>query len=495
MSEPTNPDHPTESAPAVPEQSENEIRAQRLRNMERLKELGYDTPFGHAFPNDGNLDQIAETFEAEKPVRIAGRLVAKREMGKSIFAHLQDSTGRFQIYLKKDIVGEAAFDAFKVVDIGDTIGGEGTLFLTRTEEKTANLTSWHLLSKALLPLPEKHAGLTDVETRYRKRYLDLIANEEVREVFTRRLHIVREMRSYLQERGFLEVETPMMQLRAGGAAAKPFVTHYNALGTDMSMRIAPELFLKRLLVGGYNKVFELNKNFRNEGLSRNHQPEFTMLEIYEAYGDRETMAELVQGLILYVADTVIGSRQVGTESHPVNLDNFRTVPYKDLLRETAGDDYFDLDLAGQRAKAVELGCHVDDDMDATDIGQEIFEKCIEGTLLDPTFVIRLPYKLVPLAKRCTDDPELVDVYELIIGGKEISPGYTELNDPIDQRARFEEQAGGDPEKIDEEFLNALEHGMPPAGGLGLGVDRLVMLLTGCDAIRDVIFFPQLKAKG
>jgi len=441
MSEPNQPTDSTQAADAVPEQSENEIRAQRVRNMERLKELGYDTPFGHAFPTDGELVDIAADFEADKTVRLAGRLVAKREMGKSIFAHLQDSTGRFQIYLKKDLVGEAAFDAFKVVDIGDTIGAEGTLFLTRTEEKTAKLSTWHLLSKALLPLPEKHAGLTDIETRYRKRYLDLIANEEVRKVFTQRLHIVREMRTYLHQRGFLEVETPMMQLRAGGAAAKPFVTHYNALGTDMSMRIAPELFLKRLLVGGYNKVFELNKNFRNEGLSRNHQPEFTMLEIYE---------------------------------DPVNLDNWRTVPYKDLLRETAGADYFDLDLAGQRERAEGLGCHVDDEMDATDIGQEIFEKCIEGTLLDPTFVIRLPYKLVPLAKRCVDDPELVDVYELIIGGKEISPGYTELNDPIDQRRRFD--------------------GMPPAGGLGLGVDRLVMLLTGCDAIRDVIFFPQLKAK-
>lgn len=481
---------------AVETLSENEIRAQRLRNLERLQEMGYDTPYGYeAFPRDGDLAAIAEQFTEDGPVRLAGRLVAKREMGKSIFAHLQDSTGKFQIYLKKDAVGEEAFAAFKVVDLGDTIGIEGSLFTTRTEEKTAKVDTWHLLSKSLLPLPAKWSGLQDVEIRYRKRYLDLIANPESLKVFQQRLGIVREIRSYLHERGFQEVETPMMQLKAGGAAAKPFVTHYNALGTDMSMRIAPELFLKRLLVGGFNKVFELNKNFRNEGLSRNHQPEFTMLEIYEAYGNRQTMADLVRGLIVHVADTVIGSRQVGTEAEPVNLDNWRTVPYHELLAEKAGDDYAGLDLAGKRARAEELGCHVDDEMDETDIGQEIFEKCIEGTLLDPTFVVRLPYKLVPLAKRCADDPSLVDVYELIIGGKEISPGYTELNDPLDQRARFEEQAAGDPEKVDEDFLTALEHGMPPAGGLGLGIDRLVMFLTGCDAIRDVIFFPQLKAKG
>lgn len=477
------------------EPSDNEFREQRLTNLERLKELGYDRPYGQAFERDGDLADVKAAFKEEAPARIAGRIVAKREMGKSIFAHLQDHSGRLQVYANKNALSEEAFNALKVADLGDIIGVTGECFVTRTGEPTIKIQSWELLSKALLPLPEKWSGLQDVEIRYRQRYLDLIANPEVMEVFQRRLAIIREARAYLTERGYLEVETPMMQQMAGGAAAAPFVTHYNALSTDMSMRIAPELFLKRLLVGGFSKVFELNKNFRNEGLSRNHQPEFTMLEAYAAYGNMQTMIDLVKGLIQHLADTVIGSRQVGTEADPVNLDNWREVPYDDLLAETAGADYDGLDLAGKKARAIELGCHIEEGADETDIGQEIFEKCIERTLLDPTFVTRLPYRLVPLAKRCTDDPSKVDVYELIIGGREISPGYTELNDPLDQRARFVEQAAGDASKIDEDFLAALEHGMPPAGGLGLGIDRLVMLLTGCDAIRDVIFFPQLKPKG
>ena len=472
---------------------DNEIRQQRIANLERLQEMGYDQPYGRAFERDGDLAAIAAGFVEGGPRRIAGRLVAKREMGKSMFAHLQDRTGRFQVYVKRNLVGEEAFKAFKVLDLGDFVGIEGELFVTRTGEPTLQAATWTLLSKSLLPLPEKWSGLQDVETRYRKRYLDLVANPDVVRVFDQRLAIIAETRAYLRELGYVEVETPMLQLQAGGAAATPFVTHYNALGTDMSLRIAPELFLKRLLVGGYDKVFELNKNFRNEGLSRNHQPEFTMLEAYEAFGDVTTMMDLVKGLILRVADKVVGSRKVGTETEPVDLDNWRVVPYDELLAEKAGADYAGLDLDAKRTRARELGCHIEDDADETGVGQEIFEKCVERNLLDPTFVVRLPYQLVPLAKRCPDDPRKVDVYELIIGGKEISPGYTELNDPIDQRARFEEQAG-DPSRIDTDFVEALEHGMPPAGGLGLGIDRLVMLLTGCDAIRDVIFFPQLKPK-
>ena len=476
--------------------NEIEIRAQRLENARLLEELGYPS-YGRRFDRDGTLAEITEAFEVDKRVRLAGRLVAKREMGKSIFAHLQDGSGRFQLYLKKDVVGDTAFAAFKKLDLGDIIGIEGSLFVTRSEEQTARVESFTLLTKSLLPLPEKWSGLQDVETRLRQRYLDLIANPEVLAVFEQRIAIVREMRRYLDARDFKEVETPMMQPLAGGAAATPFETWYNALSMPMFLRIAPELYLKRLLVGGFDKVYELNRNFRNEGLSRNHNPEFTMLEIYQAYGNVETMKDLVRGLICHVAETVIGSLHVGTEREPVNLENWRTVEYRDLIREAAGKDYYDLDLPARQARAKSLGCHVESDWNAVEVGQEIFEKCIERNLIDPTFVVRLPAELVPLARRCEDDESLVDVYELIIGGKEISPGYTELNDALDQRERFVSQLedGDDGAgRVDFDFVEALEHGMPPAGGLGLGVDRLVMLLTGTESIRDVILFPQLKTK-
>ena len=474
--------------------SANDLRQQRIENMQNLEAAGYPA-FGRAFARDGRFDELTDAYEDGKSVRLAGRMMTCREMGKSIFAHLQDSRGRLQIYLKKNDVGEEAFHAFKYADLGDHIGVTGTWFTTRTGEKTVKVETWTLLSKSLLPLPDKWDGLQDVETRYRQRYLDLISNPEVRNVFDQRIAILREIRKFLNTKKFDEVETPMMQSIPGGAAATPFQTRYNALSMDMFLRIAPELYLKRLLVGGFDKVFELNRNFRNEGLSRNHNPEFTMLEIYEAYGNRESMQTLIHDLIVHLADTVMGTRQVGTESEPVNLDNWRAVDYDDLIKERAGDDYFELDTDGKRAKAQALGCNVDPAWNEGDLTQEIFEKCIEKTLIDPTFVMRLPAELVPLAKPCEEDAGKVDVFELIIGGKEIAPGYSELNDPLLQRERLLAQAGEDAMKFDEDFLIALEHGMPPAGGMGVGIDRLVMMLTGSEAIRDVILFPQMKSRG
>ncbi len=470
-----------------------ELRQQRLDNLRKLTELGHN-PYGQAFIRSGRLADIKAEYAEGLKVKAAGRIVAVREMGKSIFAHLQDGTGRLQVYVKKDAVPEEAFTGFQILDIGDIIGVEGHLFTTRTGEQSIHLETWTLLSKSLLPLPDKWDGLEDVDTRYRQRYLDLIANEDSRKVFHQRIAIVAGIRAFLGSRGFAEVETPMMQAIPGGAAATPFKTHYNALNTEMFLRIAPELYLKRLLVGGFDKVFELNRNFRNEGLSRFHNPEFTMMEIYEAYGGLASMMELVRSLICHLADTVIGSQQVGFKDSPVDLSVWSTIPYHELIRQTAGDDYSALDLAGKRARAVELGLHVDEAWSEVEVTQEIFEKLIEKTLINPTFVIRLPAELVPLAKPCTDDPKLVEVFELIIGGREIAPGYNELNDPILQRERLLAQAAHDHTKLDEEFLAALEHGMPPAGGMGVGIDRLVMLLTGAESIRDVILFPQLKPR-
>ncbi|NCC49916.1 MAG: lysine--tRNA ligase [Spartobacteria bacterium] len=472
----------------------NEYREQRLENLERLKALGY-APYGRAFPRTGRLADVRAGFEEGKQVTVAGRLVACRDMGKSIFAHIYDGTDRFQVYVQKNKIGEDAFAAFKILDLGDFIGLEGELFTTRTEEQTLKVSRFELLSKSLLPLPEKWHGLQDVETRYRQRYLDLVANHDVRELFNKRIAMLREIRTFLFGRGFQEVETPMLQAMAGGAAATPFKTHYNALGCDMFMRIAPELYLKRLLVGGFDKVFELNRNFRNEGLSRTHNPEFTMLEIYEAFGDVNSMKELVQSLITHVAQTVFGTLVIGEGERRIDLTPpWRTVAYRDLIVEKAGDDWYGLDLDAARARATSLGVEVDPAWDLGELTHELYEKTIEKTLINPTFVTRFPVELVPLASACVDDPTVVDVFELEIGGCEVAPAYTELNDPLEQRRRFEEQAAGDASKMDEDFLMALEHGMPPAGGMGIGIDRLMIILSGAESIRDVILFPHLKPK-
>ncbi|HOW97100.1 MAG TPA: lysine--tRNA ligase [Kiritimatiellia bacterium] len=473
---------------------ENEFRQQRIENMCRLQSLGYE-PFGTPFERTGRLAEILAAFAEQKPAKIAGRIVSKRQMGKSIFAHLQDGAARLQVYVKKDAVGEKAFEAFELLDLGDQIGAEGELFVTRTGEQSLKVNAWTLLSKALLPLPEKWHGLHDVEMRYRYRYLDLIANPEVRSLFDRRTQAIAAIRKFLSDRGFSEVETPMIQAMAGGATANPFKTHYHALGHDMFLRIAPELYLKRLLVGGYDKVFELNRNFRNEGLDRSHNPEFTMLEIYEAYTDVRGMMRLVQDLVTHVAQTVFGALKVGSVERPYDLAlPWPEKTYRELILEKAGADWFDLDLPRARERAQGMGLAIAPEWAKLDVTHEIYEKLVEKSLAGPVFVTRFPAELIPLAKPCADDPTTVDVFELVMQGREIAPAYSELNDPLEQRRRLEAQAKGDESKVDHDFLTALEHGMPPAGGMGIGIDRLLMVLTGAEAIRDVILFPQLKPK-
>jgi lysyl-tRNA synthetase class 2 len=472
----------------------NDLRDQRIENMRKLEEMGYNT-WGERFERTARLAQIRETFEIGQTVKVCGRIVAMRKMGKMAFAHISDGTDKFQLMLKKDLLGDESFAAFKTLDLGDHIGVEGESFLTQTEEPTIRAASWTILSKALLQLPEKFHGLQDVETRYRQRYLDLIANPEVMDLFKKRTRVMQEIRNFLGERDFFEVETPMIQQMAGGAAATPFRTRYNALNTDMVFRIAPELYLKRLIVGGMDRVFEMNRNFRNEGLDRTHNPEFTVLEIYEAYGDMRTMQKLTTDLFTHLAQKVFGTLEFEWMGHSIDLGTpWREVPYYDLIKEHLGADWYEKSIEQMQLKAEELNVDFDPDWGVKKLTHEIYDKTIEGTLIQPTFVTRLPVELVPLAKGCADDPELVDVFELIIGGKEIAPAYSELNDPIEQRKRFEEQAAGDPSKIDEDFITALEHGMPPTGGMGIGIDRLIMLLTGSDAIRDVLLFPQMKPR-
>ncbi|MDO9541283.1 MAG: lysine--tRNA ligase [Kiritimatiellia bacterium] len=474
---------------SVPDSSPDDS-TQRLINLKSLQQAGY-RPFGGSFAVSGPLKEIRERFQEGMAVLLAGRLLAVRDMGKSLFADLRGGNERFQIFAGKAQTND--YDLFKMLDTGDYIGVEGDLFTTRAGEKTVRVRKWTLLAKALKPMPEKWHGLKDVEIRYRQRYLDLIANPGVRELFDLRSQIVREIRNFFWERGFIEVETPMIQPQAGGALARPFKTHYAALSADMYLRIAPELYLKRLLVGGYEKIFELNRNFRNEGLSRNHNPEFTMLEAYQAYSDRKGMQALVQDLICAVAQKVFGTLQVGSGERALNLaPPWPEKTYRELILAQMGADWYDLPAEGAKAKAIQCDLSIDPSWNHAQITHEIYEKIIERSLINPVFVIRLPRELVPLAKVCDDNPSEVDVFELVIGGKEIAPGYSELNDPIEQRARLQVQSGAELSGTDEDFLLALSHGMPPAGGMGLGVDRLVMVLTGAESIRDVILFPQLR---
>ncbi|MBN2448801.1 MAG: lysine--tRNA ligase [Lentisphaeria bacterium] len=482
-----------------------DIRSQRLEKREQLRQAG-QCPYG--FRVDGLLSTAraremcaaeAAADSAAPQARVAGRIMAKRDMGKSLFLDLRDAEGRLQLYVQRQAVGDEDFARLKTFDIGDILTAAGTMFVTRTGEISLRVAEFRLLSKSLRPLPEKWHGLTDVEQRYRQRYLDLLCNEDAGRVFRRRIAIIRALRQYLDERGFLEVETPMMQPLAGGAAARPFKTYYHALGCPMYLRIAPELYLKRLLVGGMEKVYEINRNFRNEGLSRRHNPEFTMLELYQAYSDCRGMMSLVEDMIAAVARDVLGATAVRVGDREIDLaPPWRRVHYADLVRETMGADWYDLAPEVQRLRACEKDLGVDAGWTPEAVTHEIYEKIIEPTLIQPTFVTRLPAWLVPLARRCDDDPSVVDVYELEINGQEISPGYSELNDPVEQRSRFGEQlaaAGNDDvavDRIDEDFLTAMEYGMPPAGGLGLGIDRLVMILTGAESIRDVILFPQMR---
>jgi lysyl-tRNA synthetase class 2 len=501
-----NPDQQPAAEPAAAPAEGNDLFQQRVEKAREIAAAGQN-PFGERFDGAVATAKLRENFKADltdpQPAIAAGRLMSMRVMGKSIFADLKDSTGRIQLFVGRNELGDDAFAAFKKLDLGDIVGVSGDLFLTRMGEITIRVHRCTLLCKSLRPLPEKFHGLTDIEQRYRQRYLDLITNDESRQVFVKRVKIISEIRKFMENRGFMEVETPMLQTLAGGAAANPFKTHYEALNTPMFMRIAPELFLKRLLVGGFERVFEINRNFRNEGIDRRHSPEFTMMELYQAYGDCRSMMELIEDMVTTVAQNVAGTLQIDHGNGKViNLEKpWRRVTYHDLVREKGGADWFDVTPAERLARAKELGLAVDASMPDFEVTNEVYEKLIEHTLIQPTFVMRMPAVLLPLARSCADNPEVVDVFELEINGQEIAPAYSELNDPIEQRRRFvaqfeREKAPGEKlsDKVDEDFLVALEHGMPPAGGMGVGIDRLVMLLTGAESIRDVILFPHLRPK-
>jgi lysyl-tRNA synthetase class 2 len=579
----------------------NSLIEQRRAKLKALEAKNV-FPFRNKFTPDRACNDARSGFESGAlpegtKVSVAGRITAHREMGKSMFIDVRDQSGRIQIYAQKNALGDDQWHIFTHLDLGDFIGVTGTLFRTKTGEPSIKLEVFTILAKALRPPPAKWHGLEDTEIRYRQRYLDLIGNPDVKEVFLKRSAIVHEIRSFFHSRGYIEVETPAMQAIPGGAAAQPFVTKHNALGCEFYLRIALELYHKRLLVGGIDKLFEIGKNFRNEGLSRRHNPEFTMLEAYCAFGDYATMMETVESLITTVAQKVLGtlviyhprkdsletrlrgiesvtkiifsnstpeiaklSQQalaelsklsatqhsdqsseqialtaqtivqklsesvrlsptftsvVGLETNLGNLDKlgdlsewierreinltppWKRAKYKDLVRAAVGNDWFDVTPEERRRRAVEdlkLGGDLAKGYEDFEVTGAVFEKLVEPNLKDPVFVTHLPKELVPLAKLSPDDPTTVEVFECCINGQEISPGYTEQNDPIAQRMTLEHQAGGEQQKLDEDFLVALEHGMPPAGGIGIGIDRLCMMLLGQESIRDVILFPQLKPK-
>ncbi len=580
----------------------NSLIEQRKAKLKSLEAKGI-FPFKNKFTPTESCQHARDNYVEGREVAVAGRITAHRDMGKSMFIDVRDQSGRIQCYAQKNVLGEEQFLIFTHLDLGDFVGVKGTLFTTKTGEISIKLASFTILAKSLRPPPGKWHGLEDTETRYRQRYLDLISNLEVKDVMLKRSAIVHEIRNFFHGRGYVEVETPVMQAIPGGAAAQPFITKHNALGCDFYLRIALELYHKRLLVGGIDKLFEIGKNFRNEGLSRRHNPEFTMLEAYCAYGDYETMMETVESLITSVAQKVNGSLHVwhpktseirnslnqtkvflktdcqrlfefvdkeklldvtnllkpletkieqaekslstehqefhapiaqkigdsmlefrdllfrvfsdsegveylrrrfdaltatfyelGQEKTIDLTPPWRRVKYKDLVREKAGADWFDISPAERRQRAHDLGAEIGKEYEDFEVTGAVFEKLIEPTLINPTFVTHVPKELVPLAKLSPDDPTTVEVFECCINGQEVSPGYTEQNDPIAQRATLEHQAGGEQQKVDEDFLIALEHGMPPAGGIGIGIDRLCMMLLGQESIRDVILFPQLKPK-
>ncbi|MGB1936140.1 MAG: lysine--tRNA ligase [Akkermansiaceae bacterium] len=485
---------------ATPQSTEAELIAVRRDKLAKLRELGID-PYGGKFDTTTTPGKLKADFADDQAVTIAGRVLAIRDMGKSVFATIGDVEGRIQIYLNQKGVSETDWAVYKLLDLGDWIGVEGETFTTGKGEPSVKVSQLTVLSKSLRPMPDKWHGVADRETKYRKRHLDLMSNDHSAEVFITRSKMIAEIRNFLHERDYLEVETPMLQSVAGGAAARPFETYHNALGMDLTLRIAPELFLKRLLVGGFTKVFELNRNFRNEGISRRHNPEFTMLEAYQAFADFETMANMVEELTCHLAEKFCGGLKIehkdeeGNVTRTINLQRpWKRANYHDLIKEVAGDDFFDITPEARRSKCDELGVQISPEMEDYEVIQQVFEKKVEEETFDPLFVTRVASELIPLAK-LTPGGKTVEVYELIINGQEISPGYSELNDPDLQRERLEHQAGGEEEQeIDHDFVETLENGMPPAGGIGVGIDRLIMMLTGAATIRDVVLFPLLKKK-
>ncbi len=490
MSENSNP-----SPDAV---SHSDLLAIRREKLNALRERSVN-PYGGKFAATHSPGELHGNFQEGLQVKVAGRVSAWRDMGKTQFFDISDLHGRIQCFLNAKAAPPEVYALFKeCLDIGDWIGVEGETFITKTGEPSIKVLGITVLTKTLRPMPDKFHGVADREIKYRQRYLDLMSNARSREVFVMRSRMVAEIRRFLQDRGFLEVETPMLQDIPGGAAARPFKTYHNALAQDFYLRIAPELYLKRLLVGGFTKVFELNRNFRNEGISRRHNPEFTMLEAYWAYADFEQMADLVEELVCSLAEKFIGTLVIehkdaeGNVTRTIDLSRpWKRAPYRELIKGVDAG-WFDYSIDQKRARCAALGVEISPAMEEYEITQQVFEKLIEEKTFNPCFVTHVPKELVPLAKQNAADPSLVDVYELVINGQEISPGYSELNDPIVQRERLEHQAGEEIQSIDEEFITALEHGMPPAGGIGIGIDRLVMMLTGTESIRDVILFPQLR---
>ncbi len=484
----------------------NELIEQRIKKLQELRESGIE-PYGSSFYAEDHASDILNKYHnVPKEIlesdfiscSLAGRIVSMRSFGKAAFAHIQDATGKMQVYFKKDILAEK-YNLIKKLDIGDIIGLTGKLFRTKTNELTVEVEDFTLLTKSLRPLPEKWHGLRDIETRYRQRYVDLIVNPEVKQIFIKKSMIIKAIRDFLESSGFIEVETPMMHQIPGGATARPFKTHHNALGIDLYLRIAPELYLKRLLVGGYERVYELNRNFRNEGISTKHNPEFTMLEFYIAYRDYKFLMSYTEELLTYVVEKTLGTLKVPYGEHLIDFTPpWPRVSMFDALKNKGVPEEVFNDIDKARAWAMAQGIKMEEHLTCGKILDEIFKEKVEPHLIQPIFIIDHPVELSPLAKRKSDNPALTERFELFIASREIANAFSELNDPIEQNQRFLEQleakVKGDEEAhlMDEDFVRALEYGMPPAAGEGIGIDRLVMLLVNSQSIRDVILFPQLK---
>ncbi|KHE72898.1 lysine--tRNA ligase [Halobacillus sp. BBL2006] len=486
----------------------NEHMRVRREKMNSYREQGLD-PFGSKFERTDYAQDLQEKYdqyskeeleEKQIPATIAGRIMTKRGKGKAGFTHIQDLTGQIQLYIRKDAIGEEAYEVFQTADLGDIVGVTGAMFKTKVGELSVKAGEFQLLTKSLRPLPEKFHGLQDVEQRYRQRYLDLITNPGSRDTFVTRSKIIQSMRRYLDGLGFLEVETPLMHGIPGGASARPFITHHNALDMQLYMRIAIELHLKRLIVGGMEKVYEIGRVFRNEGISTRHNPEFTMLELYEAYADYHDVMNLTENMVAHIAKEVLGSTTVTYNEQEINLEpEWTRLHMVDAIKEYTGVDFWE-QMSDERAKelAHEHGIEVKDTMTFGHIVNEFFEQRVEEKLIQPTFIYGHPIEISPLAKKNPEDERYTDRFELFIVGREHANAFSELNDPIDQRERFEaqlkerEEGNDEAHMMDEDFIEALEYGMPPTGGLGIGVDRLVMLLTDSPSIRDVLLFPQMR---
>jgi lysyl-tRNA synthetase class 2 len=494
----------------APDGEENEIIALRKARLAELRSEG--NPFPNDFRRKHQADELHSAYGGKTKqelqdelvsTAVAGRIVLRRLMGKASFVTLQDVSGRIQLYVRQNEVGEEAYDSFKHWDIGDIVGATGTLMMTNTGELTVNASELRLLTKSLRPLPEKHKGLTDMETRYRQRYLDLMVNDDSRQIFIRRAEIIEGIRRYLIDREFMEVETPMMQATPGGATAEPFVTHYNALNVEMYLRVAPELNLKRLVVGGFERVFEINRNFRNEGMSAKHSPEFTMLEFYWAYADYNDLMDMTEDMCRSLAQSVLGTTEVTYQNKTIDFaEPFRRMTMSDAILEFNPDikagQLEDMDSALKLAKS--KGVETDKSWGLGKLVMEIFEATVEDRIEQPLFITRHPLEVSPLARRNDDNPDETDRFELFVMGKEIANGFSELNDAEDQASRFRNQVAakdaGDKEAMhyDEDYITALEYGLPPTAGEGIGIDRLVMMFTDSPSIRDVVLFPHMRPK-